>query len=74
MTIRNVSIGDQFYKDGKIKCEVVDFAELKSLTTNSVISTHVYAKCIDPKYTLMDKSFETTFATVIRYKLNNSNL
>lgn len=70
MTLRNVTIGDRFYKQlvkGKqVECYVVDFTETKSMTTGQVIEQKCIAK--SDNYG-MGNSFEIPFATVLRNKI-----
>lgn len=65
MKINGVSIGDKF-KKGNIINEVVDFYELKSLKTGTVIGYNCMAKGVG---TISENVFEVPFATVMRFKL-----
>lgn len=67
MEIRNVTIGDKFKSNGgKSTYEVVDFIELKSMTTNEITGYLCMVKGIG---TLAKGIFEVPFATVQRNKI-----
>lgn len=66
--IHNVKIGDVFYERGSknLKCKVIDFYEIKSVTTGK----HIKYMCIAKGITgISENEFEVPFATVQRYKL-----
>lgn len=69
ITIRNVSVGDRFYNNGKknFLSEVVDIIEQKSLVTKEIIGYIPIAKLVDG---LATNKFETTFAGVVRYRVD----
>ena len=66
MKIKNVTLGDRFYK-GKAICEVVDFIQMISTVTGECIGYQCIAKQING---LSTNTFETPFATVVRFNLN----
>lgn len=66
MTIKNVSIGDQFTQGKHQLFEVVDFIEKKSLVTGQVVGHICMAKSIRG---LSTNTFEVPFATVARNRI-----
>jgi hypothetical protein len=67
MTIQNVTIGDKFKVSGKnIIAEVVDFYEVKSMSTGKVFCYECIAQQING---LATNRFETSFAQVVRNKI-----
>ena len=70
--IKGVSIGDHFLNRGSkhLKCKVVDFLECKSMSTGEVFN---YICIAEPINQLATNQFEVPFATVQRYKVNESN-
>ena len=67
MTINNVTIGDRFYKGKNSICEVVDFIQMISTLTGECIGYQCIAKQING---FSNNTFETPFATVVRFNLN----
>lgn len=68
ITIKGVSIGDKFLKDGK-KCflaEIVDILEYKSLLTGEVTGYVPIAKLING---LATNTFDVPFSMVLRWKV-----
>lgn len=65
MTIKNVKIGDRFKTGRHTSAHVVDFYEVRSLTTGEVIEY----KCIAKSDTIATNSFEVPFSTVVRNKI-----
>ena len=72
ITIKGVSIGDHFFERGAkfLKAKVVDILECKSMSTGEVIK---YICIAEPISSLSTNQFEVPFATVQRYKVNESN-
>jgi hypothetical protein len=70
MTINNVNIGDKFkiYPSSTKIAEVVDFYEIKSLTTNEVVGYKCMVRGVD---TLATNVHEVPFATVVRNRIIN---
>ena len=68
-TINGVSIGDLFLERGSknLKCKVVDILECKSIYNGEVVK---YICIAEPIGQLATNQFETPFATVQRYKVN----
>lgn len=71
-TINGVSIGDLFLERGSknLKCKVVDILECKSIYNGEVVK---YICIAEPIGQLSRNQFETPFATVQRYKVNEKN-
>lgn len=71
-TINGVSIGDLFLERGSknLKSIVVDILECRSLQTNEVVK---YICVAEPVGQMATNQFEVPFATVQRYKVNESN-
>ena len=71
-TINGVSIGDIFLNRGSknLKCKVVDILECRSIYSSEVVK---YICIAEPIGQLATNQFETPFATVQRYKVNESN-
>ena len=67
MTIRNVKIGQNFYK-GNVICTVVDFIEEKSMVTGQVTGI----KCMARANSVSTNVYEIPFATVVRNKIKNT--
>ena len=72
LIINGVKIGDLFLERGSknLKCKVVDILECKSIKTGEVVK---YICIAEPVGQLATNQFETPFATVQRYKVNESN-
>jgi hypothetical protein len=66
MTIKGVTIGDRFKQGKNIVCEVVDFNEIKSLTTGIVTGYMCIVKGVN---TIASNTFDVPFSTVIRNKI-----
>ena len=66
MTIKGVSIGDKFIHGKNIKCEVVDFIGLYSISKGVLVGHQCIAKGID---TMSTNTFEVPFATVVRGRI-----
>jgi hypothetical protein len=66
MELRNVKIGDKF-KNGKyLTAEVIDFYEVKSLTTGEIIKYECIAKSTNE---MTIGTFSVPFTTVLRNKI-----
>ena len=70
--IKGVSIGDIFLNRGSknFKSTVVDILECKSTKTGEVVN---YICIAEPIGQISTNQFEVPFATVQRYKVNESN-
>ena len=67
-TIKNVTIGDRF-KTGKYTTAiVVDFYEIRSVTTGLLVEPISY-QCIAKSEGLATNLFETSFSTVVRNRI-----
>lgn len=64
--IKGVKIGDKFRQGKNLSCEVVDFYEIKSVTTGESKGFQCIAKGID---TIANNLFEVPFSTVLRNKI-----
>lgn len=67
MTISGVKIGDKFRQGKHAICEVVDFIELKSVTTGETKGYQCIVKGIN---SLATNTFDVPFATVARNRIN----
>lgn len=65
-TIKGVTIGDYFKQGKNLVCQVVDFHELKSVTTGESKGYICIAKGVN---TMAKNEFDVPFATVIRNRI-----
>lgn len=62
----DIKIGDKFKTGKHTIAEVVDFYEVKSVSTNKIVGYQCIAKAIDTA----SNEFEVPFSRVILHKLN----
>lgn len=65
-TYKNVTIGDCFKQGKNLVCQVVDFHEIKSVTTGENKGFLCIAKGVN---TMAKNEFDVPFATVVRNRI-----